>query len=83
MMNCKKKQKYGRENGLAAGITAVPDCLVLHLLAALQRTRSFRRPPYVDSVRKRQPAKNGLRQGLLQAVFLRNRLYVWKGVKSE
>ena len=49
MMNCKKKQKYGRENGLAAGITAVPDCSVLQLLAALQRTRSFRRPPYVDS----------------------------------
>ncbi len=24
----------------------------LHLLARLQRTRSFRRPPYVDSVRK-------------------------------
>jgi hypothetical protein len=49
MMNCKKKQKYGRENGLATGITAVPDCSVLHLLTALQRTRSFRRPPYVAS----------------------------------
>ena len=49
MMNCKKKQKYGRENGLAADITAAPDCSVLYFFAALQRTRSFRRPPYVDS----------------------------------
>ena len=73
------------EEALVAGLPVSGNCnsSALHLLARLQRTRSFRRPPYVDSVRKRQPAKNGLRQGLLQAVFLRNRLYVWKGVKSE
>ena len=42
------------EEALVAGLPVSGNCnsSALHLLARLQRTRSFRRPPYVNSVRK-------------------------------
>ena len=42
------------EEALVAGLPVSGNCnsSALHLLARLQRTRSFRRLPYVDLVRK-------------------------------